>query len=81
MIGEHFRSLLSDISNLASVDNHSIWRNKESKGLSNLLQQRLQELQNPPDCDKARKLVCKLNKVCCIQSYYFVDYFIDETYH
>lgn len=63
MIGEHYRSLLKDITNLAEVDGHSVWRQQESENLSNLVQKRLTHLQNPSDCTKARKLVCDLNKV------------------
>jgi len=63
-IGEHYRSLLKDITNLGEADGQSIWRQQESEYLSNLVQKRLKHLQNPPDCTKARKLVCDLNKVC-----------------
>jgi len=63
MIGEHYKSLLRDISNLGNVDGHLIWRQQESENLSNLVQKRLKHLQNPSDCAKARKLVCDLNKV------------------
>lgn len=64
IVGERYRSLLKDITNLAEVDNHLIWRQQESENLSNLIQKRLKHLQNPSDCAKARKLVCDLNKVC-----------------
>lgn len=64
VLGEHYRSLLKDITNLADVDDHSTWRQQESENLSNLIQKRLKYLQNPSDCAKARKLVCDLNKVC-----------------
>lgn len=63
-IGEHYRSLLKDVTNLAEIDGHSQWRQQESENLSNLVQKRLKHLQNPSDCAKARKLVCDLNKVC-----------------
>lgn len=63
IFGEHYRSLLKDVTNLAEVDGHSEWRIQESENLSNLIQQRLKHLQNPTDCAKARKLVCDLNKV------------------
>lgn len=63
-IGDHYRSLLKDVTDLAEVDGHSVWRQQESENLSNLVQKRLKRLQNPSDCSKARKLVCDLNKVC-----------------
>jgi len=64
MVGEHYRSLLKDVSGLAEVDNHSTWRQQESESLSNLVQSRLEELQNPPNWFIAKQLVCKLEKVC-----------------
>jgi len=64
IIGEHYKSLLKDVTNLAKVDGKSVWRQQESENLSNLVQKRLKHLQNPSNCAKARKLVCDLNKVC-----------------
>ncbi|XP_072402052.1 alpha-(1,6)-fucosyltransferase [Diabrotica undecimpunctata] len=64
MGNEHKRSLLYDIEQLAEVDGYSAWRQKESAALSSLVQERFNYLQNPADCDSARKLVCNLNKGC-----------------
>jgi len=64
IVGEHFRSLLKDVSGLAEVDNYSTWRQQESKSLSYLVQHRLEKLQNPPNGFTARQLVCKTEKVC-----------------
>ncbi|XP_023306207.2 alpha-(1,6)-fucosyltransferase [Lucilia cuprina] len=64
MGAEHKRSLLSDMERLRQLDGYEAWRHKEAKDLSDLVQRRIQHLQNPPDCAKARKLVCKLNKGC-----------------
>ncbi|CAH0560168.1 unnamed protein product [Brassicogethes aeneus] len=61
---EHKRSLVRDIAQIAEVDGYSIWREKESNDLSNLVQERFAYLQNPPDCATAKKLVCNLNKGC-----------------
>lgn len=72
IIGEHYRSLLKDVSSLADVDGHAVWRQQESENLSNLVQKRLKHLQNPSDCTKARKLVCDLNKVCYFNIYNFL---------
>lgn len=58
-----FRSLLFDIEQLAEVDGYASWREKEANDLSSLVQERFKFLQNPRNCDKARKLVCGLNKV------------------
>nr|XP_023022722.1 alpha-(1,6)-fucosyltransferase [Leptinotarsa decemlineata] len=61
---EHKRSLIYDIEQLAEVDGYSTWREKESNDLSNLVQERFKFLQNPENCNTARKLVCSLNKGC-----------------
>lgn len=60
---EHKRSLLSDMERMRQSDGYEAWRHKEARDLSDLVQRRLHHLQNPSDCQNARKLVCKLNKV------------------
>lgn len=60
---EHKRSLLYDMEQMRLVDGYEQWRHKEAKALSDLVQRRLHYLQNPEDCQHARKLICKLNKV------------------
>ncbi|XP_071509730.1 alpha-(1,6)-fucosyltransferase-like [Diadema antillarum] len=62
--GEQQRSIITDIYNLSRVDGYAEWRRKEAKELSDLVQKRLRYLQNPQDCDTAKKLVCNLNKGC-----------------
>ncbi|KAF4532303.1 hypothetical protein B566_EDAN010804 [Ephemera danica] len=61
---EHKRSLLQSVHQLARVDGYADWRSAEARQLSDIVQQRLHYLQNPPDCNYARKLVCNLNKGC-----------------
>ncbi|KAF6205363.1 hypothetical protein GE061_019534 [Apolygus lucorum] len=61
---EHKRSLIRDVNRLSEVDGFHSWRLKEAVALSDLVQRRLSYLQNPSDCDNAKKLVCKLNKGC-----------------
>lgn len=63
IVNDHYRSLLKDVSDLIEVDGYSIWREQESESLSNLVQKRLDELQNPSNCSLAKQLVCKLNIV------------------
>lgn len=63
MAAEHKNSLLHDLSQLAEVDGYEAWRYKEATALSDLVQRRLHHLQNPEDCSKAQKLICRLNKV------------------
>lgn len=57
------RWLLHDMEQLAIADGYVTWREKEANDLENLVQNRFHSLQNPPDCDKAKKIVCNLNKV------------------
>lgn len=58
--------MLHDIESISAVDGYEEWRQKESEELTNLVQERFKYLQNPEDCDSARKLVCTLNKVCSL---------------
>ncbi|CAG2102887.1 unnamed protein product [Medioppia subpectinata] len=45
-------------------DRDNRWRNQELKNLSDFVQNRIHRLQNPSDCENAKKLVCDLNKYC-----------------
>ncbi|XP_022246001.1 alpha-(1,6)-fucosyltransferase-like isoform X2 [Limulus polyphemus] len=63
-IADHKRSIMVDLEKLKELDGMAVWRQEESKKLSDLVQQRLKYLQNPKDCSKARKLICSLNKGC-----------------
>ena len=62
---QHRYSTLVVIQNkLKSLDGYKEWREKESRELSDLVQKRLHVLQNPKNCNEARKIVCNLNKRC-----------------
>ncbi|CAI9740361.1 Hypothetical predicted protein [Octopus vulgaris] len=61
---EYKRTLISDIDQLRGVDGLDHWREKESQDLADLVQRRLQFLQNPRNCKTAKKLVCNLSKGC-----------------
>lgn len=63
MTTEQKRALLNDMDEMQRIDGYEQWRRQESESLSDLVQRRLTHLQNPEDCSKARKLVCRLNKV------------------
>lgn len=69
LLTDHKHSLVTDIDRLRKIDGYEHWRRTEAENLSDLVQRRLTYLQNPSDCSKARKLVCRLNKVlnglCC----------------
>ena len=56
--------VLLDLEKMKELDGHESWRKDEAKALSDLVQARLKHLQNPTDCNSARKLVCNLNKGC-----------------
>lgn len=54
---------MTDLQNLKEVDGYEKWRETESYALSDLVQRRIHALQNPEDCNSAKKMVCNLNKV------------------
>ena len=60
----HEKVVLADIAHLKAADGYDSWRQSEATELSALLQARLHHLQNPKDCDNAKKLICNLNKGC-----------------
>nr|CAG4638342.1 EOG090X03KK [Cyclestheria hislopi] len=61
---EHERAVLNDLEDLSTMEGNEAWRASESHALSELIQKRLHNLQNPKDCSTARKLLCNLNKSC-----------------
>ncbi|XP_078492262.1 alpha-(1,6)-fucosyltransferase-like [Ciona intestinalis] len=56
------RAALLDSEEVTSLDD--AWRNVEAQQLQDLVQKRIQFIQNPKDCSKAKQLVCNLNKGC-----------------
>lgn len=54
--------LTNDLEKSRNLDRQ--WREKEHSDLSQLVQQRIHKLQNPKDCESAKKLICQLNKSC-----------------
>ncbi|XP_052272764.1 alpha-(1,6)-fucosyltransferase-like isoform X3 [Dreissena polymorpha] len=55
------KKLKSEQSRLANtVDGAGEWRKLENLQLTDLVQRRLEFLQNPSDCDKAKQILCKL---------------------
>ncbi len=44
--------------------NWQYWQKNVSMEMQSLMQKRLDRLQNPKDCDTARKLVCQVGKTC-----------------
>ncbi|KAK4882688.1 hypothetical protein RN001_006007 [Aquatica leii] len=61
---EYKRTLANNIEKLTEVDGFNDWRNNEITDLSNIVQTRLHYLQNPLNCENARKLVCTISYGC-----------------
>ena len=53
-----------DFDEFTSMDGQQKARDQMAETLSNLVQKRLHRLQNPKNCETARKLVCSLTKGC-----------------
>ena len=58
-VKDQYRLLLEQMEHLQDVSDKSY-----ATEVSDLMQRRLQYLQNPPDCEKAKKLVCQLTMSC-----------------
>ncbi|GFO27525.1 alpha-(1,6)-fucosyltransferase [Plakobranchus ocellatus] len=58
------RTLLDDFENLRKANDAEGWRLHKSQELGELVQRRLEYIQNPIDCSNAKKIVCNLHKGC-----------------
>ena len=56
------RVLRAHLLKLRGSDGYEAFREQETDELATLIQDRIRVFQNPKDCDKAKKLVCTLNK-------------------
>lgn len=56
--------MLAEAYNMSIAGNLGKQRRQEEIQLAESVQKRLKELQNPADCDNAKKLVCDLTKGC-----------------
>lgn len=62
----YFRLLRSYLLKLRQEDGYEAYRERETTELSRIVQKRIHDLQNPPDCGSAKKVVCSINKgKCC----------------
>ncbi|KAJ8687903.1 hypothetical protein QAD02_023698 [Eretmocerus hayati] len=61
---ERKKSLFISLDKLSYFDGYRKWREKEVTELSNLVQKRFKTLQNPQNCQTAKKLLCQINKGC-----------------
>ena len=61
---EIHRALSNNLDKINNEESLLTWRKREQARLSRIIQNRLRRLQNPKDCDSARKLLCDINKGC-----------------
>ena len=53
-------------STLKKIHSHLLlWEKPRTQELSDLIQDRLRRLQNPPDCSRANKILCRLSRDRC----------------
>ncbi|XP_031786080.1 alpha-(1,6)-fucosyltransferase isoform X2 [Nasonia vitripennis] len=64
LVNEYKKSLITNIDKIYQIDGYTKWREKEANDLSSLVQQRFRSLQNPINCNTAKKLICNINKGC-----------------
>ena len=57
--------IMADLWKLSESDGYKRWRKREAKSLDNLVQERIHRLQNPQECNGAKKLVCNLEGLRC----------------
>ncbi|CAG5127668.1 unnamed protein product, partial [Candidula unifasciata] len=58
------RSLFGDFEKLRTANKADVYRKQRLQELGDLIQRRLEYLQNPTDCKTAKKLVCILTRSC-----------------
>jgi glycoprotein 6-alpha-L-fucosyltransferase len=56
--------LTNDLEKRKIFENIESWQRKEHEELSQLVQSRFHQLQNPKDCSATKKLICQINKGC-----------------
>ena len=64
IVEDRVNIILANAHNLSSTDWLGEWKTNEMTKLTQKVKKRFDELQNPSDCDSAKKLVCDLNKAC-----------------
>ena len=60
---EELNEVDGDVDDMLQL-NWKYWQKKLSNDMTELMQRRLDYLQNPPDCNAAQKLVCSVAKTC-----------------
>lgn len=65
LFAEHKNSLFNDMDLLRLQDGHEMFRQREIQELGNIVQRRLQHIQNPKECATARKVRCEMPGSSC----------------
>jgi glycoprotein 6-alpha-L-fucosyltransferase len=63
-LSDRVNILLANMYNLSISDMDGKWRAQLAKELEIKVKKRFDELQNPNNCDQAKKILCDLNKAC-----------------
>ena len=61
LVEKYSEEMKAALDKLSKEDGWKEWRVDESLRLTHLAQERISKTQNPPNCSKAKKLVCHLN--------------------
>ena len=64
LVEKYSEEVQAALDRLRREDGWKKWRVDESLRLTHLAQERISRTQNPPNCNKAKKLVCHLNYAC-----------------
>ena len=64
LVEKYSEDMKAALAKLDRDDGWHRWRVDESLRLTHLAQDRISKTQNPPNCKKAKKLVCHLNYAC-----------------
>ena len=64
LVEKYSEDMQAALDKLSKEDRWRKWRVDESLRLTHLAQERISKTQNPPNCGKAKKLVCHLNYAC-----------------
>ena len=64
LVEKYSEDMQSALDKLSREDGWQKWRVDESLRLTQVAQERISKTQNPPNCSKAKKLVCHLNYAC-----------------
>ena len=64
LVEKYSEEMKAALDKLSEEDGWKEWRVDESLRLTHLAQERISKTQNPPNCSKAKKIVCHLNYAC-----------------